>query len=417
MVTYCGLDFGTSNTALGSICNSELRILPLEDSKTSIPSAIFFHFKGDQTLYGRRAIEDYVDGEFGRLMLGIKNVLGTDVMHGTTQIKYSHLSYTEIITNFLKHIRKSASHSLESDLRCVTMGRPVYFSNASKEADEDAQKVLEQAALDAGFSEVVFQFEPIAAALSYEESLVNEELVLVYDIGGGTSDFTIIRLSPDRRLKHDRSQDILANGGIHIGGTDFDRNLSLKSAMPFLGHGNRYKGRTLQMPSSYYRDLATWHAINNLYNPQVIARLREIRPQIEDETGICRLINVLEQQNGHCLALEVERAKQTLSTESTVVADFQFIESLLLPVFHREDFELSIEHEVNEISRCVAETVAQAQISPSEIKSIFVTGGSSEIPIIRNSIKSLFPDSRIVNGDVFSSVARGLTLDAQRRFS
>ena len=186
------------------------------------------------------------------------------------------------------------------------------------EADRNAEDQLRQAAQLAGFKHVEFQFEPIAAALDYERQVGGEELALVVDIGGGTSDFSIVRVSPHRRGKPDRKSDILAYSGVHIGGTDFDRRLELDAVLPDLGLGAKLRHKNMETPSWWYQDLATWQRINFLYDPKLFADIRQVRRDMVEPEKLDRLLKVLEYRRGHALLTAVEDVKIQLSSANVV---------------------------------------------------------------------------------------------------
>ena len=162
------------------------------------------------------------------------------------------------------------------------------------DADRKAEQTLREIAREVGFDDVTFQFEPIAAALDYERQITTEEVALIADIGGGTSDFSIVRLGPQRHSKADRSADILANDGVRIGGTDFDRQLSLGVVMPLFGFGSPMKRAGLDVPSSYFHDLATWSNINRMYDPRVAADIRQVRQEASEPELLDRLLRVVD---------------------------------------------------------------------------------------------------------------------------
>src|SRR6195952_2768426 len=223
-MSICGLDFGTSNTTLGTIDDQTPVLAPLEAGQTAIPSAIFYEVDG-AVLIGRNAIAAYVDGAPGRLMRSLKSVLGTSLIDETTQLGRERTSFRDVIAYYLGAVKRRAEQALDRELRDVVHGRPVHFVDNAPDADRKAEQTLRSIAREIGFDDVTFQFEPIAAALDYERQISSEEVALIADIGGGTSDFSIARLGPDRHGKADRSADILANDGVRIGGTHFDRPL------------------------------------------------------------------------------------------------------------------------------------------------------------------------------------------------
>src|SRR4051794_1667458 len=311
-MSICGLDFGTSNTTLGTLDGHTPVLVALEAGHTTIPSAIFYEVDG-AVLIGRRAIEAYVDGAPGRLMRSLKSVLGTALIDETTRLGRQRTGFRDVIAYYLGAVKRRAEQATGRELRDVVHGRPVHFVDNAPDADRKAEQTLRQIAREVGFDDVTFQFEPIAAALDYERQISAEETALIADIGGGTSDFSIVRIGPERHGKADRSTDILANDGVRIGGTDFDRQLSLGAVMPLFGFGSAMKREGLDVPSSYFQDLATWSSINRMYEPRVIADIRQVRQEASEPELLDRLIRVVHEQRGHTLAMEVEDAKIALS--------------------------------------------------------------------------------------------------------
>ena len=228
-MSACGLDFGTSNTTFGSMIGNAPSLVPLEGAQTTIPSAIFYERDG-AVLIGRRAIDAYVDGGPGRLMRSLKSVLGTSLIDETTQVGRERSSFRDVIAYYLGAVKRRAEQAAGREFRNVVHGRPVHFVDNAPAADRKAEATLRAIVREIGFDNVTFQFEPIAAALDYERQIVREEIALIADIGGGTSDFSIVRLSPDRHRKAERQSDILANDGVRIGGTDFDRQAESRRA-------------------------------------------------------------------------------------------------------------------------------------------------------------------------------------------
>jgi hypothetical chaperone protein len=311
-MTICGLDFGTSNTTLGTVVEVAPVLTALEAGQTTVPSAIFY--KGDgAVLIGRQAIEAYVEGAPGRLMRSLKSILGTSLIDETTKVGRERSSFRNVIAYYLGVVKRRAEQVVGHELRHVVHGRPVHFVDNAPEADRKAEQTLRDIAREVGFDEVTFQFEPIAAALDYERQISGEEIALIADIGGGTSDFSIVRLGPELRRKADRTSDILANDGVRIGGTDFDRQLSLGLIMPLLGYGSAMKRAGLNAPSRYFHDLATWSSINGMYDQKVMTEVRQVRHEAAQPELFDRLVRVIDEQRGHTLAMEVEGAKVALS--------------------------------------------------------------------------------------------------------
>src|ERR1700760_1683822 len=277
-MSICGLDFGTSNTTLGTIDDNTPVLAALELDHTTIPSAIFYEADGGVRI-GRRAIEAYVDGVNGRLMRSLKSVLGTSLIEETTRLGRQRVRFRDVIASYLGAVKRRAEQATGRELRDVVHGRPVHFVDNAPDAARKAEQTLREIAQEVGFADVTFQFEPIAAALDYERQLGAEEAALIADIGGGPAGFSIVRLGPQRHGKADRAADILANDGVRIGGTDFDQKLSLGVVMPLFGFGSPMKRAGLDVPSSYFHDLATWSNINRMYEPKVTADIRQVRQE------------------------------------------------------------------------------------------------------------------------------------------
>ncbi len=430
---FCGLDFGTSNSTIGIFKNNRISMVPLEQGKPLIRSAVFFDYEQEKCLLGQEGITKFLTGTKGRLMMSLKSILGSTLMHEKTLIENRLVSYTDIIGYLIRHLKVQAEKMLGHEITDVVMGRPVRFHDYDDKKDKSAQITLEEVAKNQGFKNILFQYEPIAAALAYEATITKEQLALIVDLGGGTSDFSIIRLRSNHQ--HDtlfkkstskvkaqphknRLEDVLSNKGIHIGGTDFDRLFSLKTIMHELGLGGKMQGisNQIQIPSSYYHDLTTWHTINSLYTYQTRRAVQNIRDFALEKRPIERLIHVIENQQGHNILNEIEQGKCQLSLNPNVNLDFSFIENNFRLSVKRKTFEDIIQSKVEQLIQKLLETVKEAQISSADIESIFFTGGSTQIPLIRKAIENLFPTSKIIQGDVFNSVGKGLAIDAQYRF-
>jgi hypothetical chaperone protein len=414
MVQVCGIDFGTSNSTVSVMAGGTSRLIAVEGAAVTIPSAVFWDSDGAAPEFGRAAIAAYTGGEDGRLMRGLKSALGSGLIHEKTRVGNRALAFTDILGCFFGHLRAQLDH-VQPGTRHAVLGRPVHFVDDDPAGDQAAQDVLEAIARAAGFDHVAFQFEPIAAALHYESSVVAEELVLIVDIGGGTSDFSVLRVSPTARGAADRDGDILGTHGVRVGGTDFDRLFSLAQVMPALGLGSVInKGKTL-MPLHYYHDLATWHRINFVYAGRALAELKQIRFDADQPALLDRLIGVIDGRQGHGVAMAVEAAKIALSdTTATPIRLHGLIGTDTGAT--RAMFDAAVERPVARIAGAIAEVLAQAGVGAADIGTIFMTGGSSSLPAVRAAVAACLPGVRLASGDVLGSVGTGLALDAARRF-
>ncbi|WP_372396726.1 Hsp70 family protein [Azospirillum sp. HJ39] len=415
-MTACGLDFGTSNTTLGVQDSGGFRLLALDGARTTLPTAVFFDFEHDRTTIGQAAIDGYVSGVEGRLMRSIKSMLGTDLIDADTALRKGRISFRAVIGTFLELVKARAEQALESELADVVVGRPVHFVDGDPAGDAAAEEALGLIARTAGFRNVSFQFEPIAAALDYEQQVNAEELALIADIGGGTSDFSVVRIGPERRGRADRAGDILANDGIRVGGTDFDRDLSLATAMPELGLGSAMKRAGLLAPKSIYFDLATWAKINFLYTAKAMAELERLQRDSAEPDKIERLIGVVEHRQGHALAMAVERTKIALSDREAAELALDWGDGKLALPVDRAALNRATGSLAARIGARIRDCLADAGVTADRIDAVFLTGGSTLLPQVRAAILAEAPDARVVEGNIFGSVGLGLTVEAQRRY-
>ena len=404
-----GIDFGTSNSALSwAPAQAPARLLPLEGTQTSMPTAVFYNAEEHSTHFGRDAVAHYLGGTPGRLMRSLKSLLGSPLLQETTLINHRQISFQDIIATFLAALRERAAQSLGTAPTRVVMGRPVHFVDDDPQRDAQAQQSLLQAAHSVGFNDVMFQLEPIAAALDYERRLQREAIVLVVDIGGGTSDFTVVRLGPQHAGQADRSRDILATAGVHVGGTDFDHKLSLEKVMPMLGY--RHLGpQQREVPSRIFFDLSTWHLINWLYQSRALSQARALRSNYAEPALHERLMKVLNHRQGHHIAHELEQAKIRCSQLNDCTAvDLSFVEPgfcvALTPTDMRDHLALLIGRAV----ACARECVQRAGLTDSQLDAIYLTGGSSALRPFQSALQQEFANVRMVEGDLFGGVATGL---------
>jgi len=424
MSQACGVDFGTSNSTVGWLQAGQAAMLTLEEDKVTLPSVVFFDAEEDQIQYGRAALASYLAGTEGRLMRSMKSLLGTSLMDGQTEVQGKSVAFRNLLGQFISELKQRAERSAGQSFSQVVLGRPVHFIDDNPAADQLAQDTLEQIARAAGFKDIHFQFEPIAAAFDYESRIDREQLVLIADIGGGTSDFSLVRLSPQRAHLSDRRDDILANAGVHLGGTDFDKYLSLAHLMPLLGLGGRL-GNASDIPSGYYFNLATWHTINLVYTQKIWRELQDVYRDIREpatKAAFERLLNLVDYRDGHWLAIQAESAKIMLSDQDQIRLELdrlrskQADQSCVLEL-DQASFQQSVHSLGSQIAATVGQVITMAGIRPEQVDTVFFTGGSSGVRGLRQQISAVVPHARSVEGDLFGSIGAGLALDAARRFA
>lgn len=416
-MTACGLDFGTSNSAIGVMRGSAPVLAPVEGDATLIPSAVFFDYESaNRVQFGAEAIASYVAQHDGRLMRALKSILASSLIDEKTKLGNRMVPLTEVVETFVRHLKIKAETFADQELTAVVHGRPVRFVDDDDAADARAERVLASIARKVGFRDLAFVYEPIAAAYRYEETVSREETVLIADIGGGTSDFTVIRVGPQRRLRADRASDILANEGARIGGTDFDALFNLQAVMPLLGLGTHLIEKNLPMPRSLYSELAHWPTINFAYTPRNERLLLDLIRGAREPEKVARLLKVIVGRHGHRVALAVEAAKIALSSAATARLPLDFIEDSLEAVATRTGFDHAIAEKTERLQKIAEACVRSAGLSPSDIHTLFFTGGSGRVPAVRRAIQRAAPAARTTEGSDFLSVALGLTREAHKRF-
>lgn len=418
---FCAIDFGTSNSAIAvPDAAGRMHLVELEAGQRTMPTAVFYFAEGPHDAdgppraFGRAAVAAYVEGHEGRLMRSMKSILGSSLIEQTTDVGGGRgAKYSDIVAGYLKRLRR-----LAGEPERAVLGRPVFFVDGEPARDAQAQAQLEACARAVGFREVQFQYEPIAAAFDFEQQATREQIVLVADIGGGTSDFSVVRVGPERMQRLARRDDILASHGVHIAGTDFDRHIELAGLLQEFGYratGPSSRGGR-EVPSGIYFDLATWHLINTCYAPLRVAEWRGMKSWFADVRQHARLMTVLEERLGHELAARAEGAKIAISGGADTTVDLGHVEpGLVLPLSEKTAVD-ALRADLDRIIATAHETVAMAGLTAGQIDALYFTGGSTGLRLLVDGMAAGFPAAARVTGDRFASVATGLALHARRLF-
>jgi hypothetical chaperone protein len=362
-----------------------------------------------------------VDGIDGRLMRSMKSLLGASLLDQSTDVGAGRaVRYRDVVTGYLRQLKQMAESDAGAPIASVVLGRPVFFVDDDSERDARAQAALESAAHAVGFAEVHFQYEPIAAALDHESRTDREQVVLVADIGGGTSDFSLVRVGPARRGRAERRDDILASHGVHRAGTDFDRQVELASILPLLGYKSLRPPRpgesAREVPHAVYFDLATWHLINTVYAPARLTELRGMRTWYAEPKHHARLMTTVTQRLGHALAAAAEAAKIDVAQRGQAQIDLSALERGLSATLDEAGAAAAIEADLERIVLAARETARLAGISPPTVDALYFTGGSTGLTPLVDRIAACFPAAQVVRGDRYASVAQGLGLHARALF-
>jgi hypothetical chaperone protein len=423
MEPVIGLDFGTTNSAIAVAADDRQAMLAsfadAAATTTSFRSILYFPAKDRsspqkiETQAGPEAINSYLDADTkGRLIVSIKSYLASRLFTSTS-INGRNYTLEDLIAIILRRLRNAAIEQFGTAATQVVLGRPVRFAGADNKEDEQlALQRLQTAAELAGFQQISFELEPVAAAYQYETQLDHDELVLIGDFGGGTSDFTLARLGPGR--KKAGHNPVLGTSGVAIAGDTFDSRIMMRLVGPKLGLGSHYVslGKELPVPVWVYSQLSSWHHMFLLKEPKTMAVLREVRNQAAEPEKVRALVQIIAENLGYALYRAVEQTKVSLTDKE--LADFLFTQStvLLEDSLERWQFESWIQDDIQNIAACVRSLLDQCGVKPPDIDSIFLTGGSSFVPVVRRFFSRTFGADKLRSGEELTTVAKGLALRA-----
>jgi hypothetical chaperone protein len=421
-----GLDFGTTNSSVARIAEDGAVILArfpsLSGATASFRSLLLFERdlkKHVHSYAGPSAIEHYLTAEDteGRLIQSLKSYLPSRTLTGT-EVFGRRYTLEDLLARILRELRTGAEQSFGAPIERAVVGRPIRFVGAET-ADDEAYALtrLRDACHRAGFTEVLFEYEPVGAACAYEATLDHEELVLIGDFGGGTSDFSLLRVGPGLQ-GHER---VLGTGGVGLAGDAFDAKLVRHLVSPALGAGSfeRSGGKLLPaVPAWIYANLERWHYLSFLRTRNVTEILKGARVRALEPQKIEALQALIEEDLGFQLHGAVQQLKYSLSQSTEAEFRFHADESglhLRIPVSRRQ-FETWIADELNAIADAVDTLLAGTGVPASAIDRVFLTGGTSFVPAVEHIFTSRFPPERVGRGEAFTAVAHGLALRARQLF-
>jgi hypothetical chaperone protein len=439
MGLHVGIDFGTSNSGVGIYQNHQVRILPI-DTKNIVPEVvktILYITSDDQPFIGQEAVELYYKqninrqrrfvkkwtGEIdyhgadmhyvrdiyvyvdelqpGRLMQFLKTALRSEKYAGT-QVFDRFYTLSDIIATYLKQLKQRAEALLHEEISDVTLGRPVKFSQVP-ELDQKAQATLHQAALEAGFKQVNFELEPVAAALYYELSLTRPQNALIFDFGGGTLDLTILRLGDKQH------REVYASGGIGIAGSDFDRAIIQKRMLTHFGKGLvQHNPEILNLIDT----IPDWAALPELCTPLARAELEQAIHAGQAPVRLKRLESLIFNDMAFSFYNVVESTKIKLSSQSVAIASMKEKDLDLWELYTRRQYESDIQEHQEQIRKVLMDTVSASGMAPDQIDAVVKTGGSSNIPVFTEMLNTIFGVEKIKSSDIFNSVTAGLAIRA-----
>jgi hypothetical chaperone protein len=425
-----GIDFGTTNSSIALANNGQIELVrfPRRLGETESFRSVLYMERTRQAGHlrigswtGPAAIEHYLEAEKkGRLIQSLKSYLSSSNLMGT-EILGRHFSFEDLISRILTDLRLNAERQFAREIRYAMVGRPVRFVGAETEQDDVfAQSRLQRAFELAGYERIEFTMEPVAAAYAYEATLDHDELILIGDFGGGTSDFSLLRVGTGIRRRGRLPGDLLGNSGLGLAGDAFDARIVRKLVSPALGAGTLLHPASKMLPAVpawIYSNLERWHYLSFLRTRNVTEILKSARARAMEPDKIEALITLVDDDLGFQLHHAVQRLKFELSNSET--AEFRFIDGTLelRKAVTRAKFEGWISDDLAAIEDCVDSLFESTAVPYGEVDRVFLTGGTSFVPAVRGIFERRFGKDRVRSGNEFTSVARGLALRASESLS
>lgn len=420
-----GIDFGTTNSSIARAKRTgevELAHFPyLDDLTASYRSLLYLEQRKERGVNalkswsGPEGIEHYLAADHkGRLIQSLKSFLSNRNLQSTDVFGRKY-TLEELIARILRDLREKAASQFGVPISKAVVGRPVRFVGAETEAQDGyAETRLRKAFEIAGYESVHFEFEPIAAAHYYESTLDHDELILIGDFGGGTSDFSLVRVGPSVRHRGRSAADLLGNAGVGVAGDSFDAKLIRHLMSPALGAGTDMHSmkRLLPVPSWIYGKLERWHHLSLLRARDVMDLLTRIKADAVEPQKIAALLHLIKEDLGYQLHQSVQTVKYDLSNELASVFRFHDGTVDVTVKVKRSTFETWIAEELKQIEACLDSLLRASGVDPRNVDAVFLTGGSSFVPAVRRIFATRFGEQRIRTGNQFTSVAWGLALRA-----
>jgi len=410
-----GIDFGTTNSALSVYRNGMVEVVAVDGDGTTgalMRSVLYFN-EENEIFAGKEAIRQYVgDGASGRFMQSIKTFL-PNTSFESTEIFGKRYAIDDLVAIILGKIKARGEAHVGCCVDSVVLGRPVLFStDAAKDAV--AQQRLEKAARKAGFTRIWFQYEPVAAALTFEETLQHgqEKIVFIGDFGGGTSDFSVIRMKGGAFERSDRRGDVLSLGGVYTAGDKFDSQIMWDKLAQHFGRYAKYKtmgkDEWVNVPKSIIHTLCQWHRIPLLRARKTREHIRVIKGTVDDRRAIENLENIIGDNYGFFLFQAIEDAKCKLSEQERAVIRFIERDLRVNEEIGKNEFEAINKDNFRQIAACIDKVIAGSGLSPQQMDTVFLTGGTSRIPHIQALFAERFGRDKLEQRDAFTSVVHGL---------
>lgn len=405
-----GIDFGTTNSALSILDTEQNKIV-----KTFNEASILFFIQPQNSskvlsFVGQPAIDAYLEnGMGGRFMKSVKRILPR-TSFTDTRVYNQKYTASGLVTLILQYLKDKADTFLNEDITEIILGRPVVFDEDPAK-DALAQDRLQKAAIQAGFTKIAFQMEPIAAAYAYERTLTKDETVLVADIGGGTSDFTVMTLGPEKYKNSNRKEDMIAKGGVYIGGDSFDSSFMAQALTPYFGKHLLYEsapGKMLEVPNVLFDNITSWEKMNFFNVHKLIREIEKFYIYTGKNEQLKHLITLIERNLGYSVFREIEQTKIRLSGADSSLFAFEK-EGINISRDISIDYYNEIIHgNIRKIGDYIDSFLVKNSISAGQIDTVFVTGGSAQVRALKSLMEAKFGAGKLRSGDYLNSVSQGL---------
>lgn len=428
-----GFDYGTSHCAIGLLTSDGVQLAPLEGTAPLVPSTLYSPTIGLQLpvkdgrlrleapaftdlRFGAAALEAYLrDPTQGYFVKSPKSFLGVAGLNRDIRERFVTV-VAAMMANVKRHADRTALSLSGESVTQAVIGRPVNFQGlGGREANDQALSMLREAALRAGFRDVAFQYEPMAAALEYEQRLRREEDILVVDIGGGTTDVSFVRVGGALRDSIERDPDVLGHAGERLGGNDYDQVLALQAVMPEFGFGDHLT-TGLPVPNTYFVDAVSINDVNaqqRFYSAATLERLQLFAKEAVPAQRCARLLALREQRATYRLLREVEMGKIELSAREGATVDCSALEQGLFVPVTGSQLAQACARLLEHLRLLIDEVATQAGRQPQRV---YLTGGMSKATVVRNFLAATYAGVEFIDSDHFVSVTEGLTLWANRLY-
>ncbi|MDD2309041.1 MAG: Hsp70 family protein [Desulfuromonadaceae bacterium] len=410
-----GIDFGTTNSALSAYRNGTVEVIAVDgnDRGGKLMRSVLYFNEENEIYAGQEAIRQYIgEGAAGRFMQSIKTFL-PNTSFVSTEVFGKRYTIDDLVAIILRKLKDRGEAHVGHTVDSVVLGRPVVFSpDAAKDAV--AEHRLEKAARKAGFKNIWFQYEPVAAALAFEGTLQagEERTVFIGDFGGGTSDFSVIRVKGGAFARSDRRSDVLSLGGVYVAGDKFDSQVMWDKVAHHFGRYARYKTMGKDdwnnIPKSIIYTLCQWHRIPLLRARKTRELIRVIKGTTDDRQAIEHLENIINDNFGFLLFQAIEKAKCELSRQEHATIEFTDRDLCINEGIGKGEFEMLNADNFEQIAACIDDVIERSGLLPAQIDTVFLTGGTSRIPSVQALFVARFGAEKLANRDAFTSVVHGL---------